>query len=63
MPGTVVRVSTEPGAEVAAGDVLLVLEAMKMEHPVRATADGTVSEVLVAAGQQVDSGAVLVVVS
>jgi propionyl-CoA carboxylase alpha chain len=63
MPGTVVRVNAEPGAQVAAGDVLLVLEAMKMEHPVRATVDGAVSEVLVAAGQQVDAGAVLVVVS
>jgi len=56
-------VSAEPGAQVAAGDVLLVLEAMKMEHPVRATADGSVTEVLVAAGQQVDAGAVLIVVS
>jgi propionyl-CoA carboxylase alpha chain len=63
MPGTVVRVSTEAGAEVAAGDVLLVLEAMKMEHAVRATVDGAVEDVLVTAGQQVDDGAVLVVLT
>jgi propionyl-CoA carboxylase alpha chain len=63
MPGTVVRVAAEVGASVAAGDVLVVLEAMKMEHPVRASVDGEVTEVLVTAGQQVDSGAVLVVLS
>jgi biotin carboxyl carrier protein len=63
MPGTVVRVAAEKGQQVAAGDVLVVLEAMKMEHAVRATADGTVEDVLVAAGQQVDDGAVLVVVT
>ncbi len=63
MPGTVVRVATEAGTMVAAGDVLVVLEAMKMEHPVRAAVHGEVSEVLVKTGQQVDAGAVLVVVS
>jgi propionyl-CoA carboxylase alpha chain len=62
MPGTVVRVDVEPGAAVAAGQVLVVLEAMKMEHAVRAAVDGTVSEVGVGAGQQVESGALLVVV-
>ena len=61
MPGTVVRVSVEKGATVAAGDVLVVLEAMKMEHPVRADVDGVVEDVLVVAGQQVDAGAVLIV--
>ncbi|GAC1611274.1 MAG: biotin carboxylase N-terminal domain-containing protein [Mycobacteriales bacterium] len=63
MPGTVVRVSAEPGQLVAAGDVLVVLEAMKMEHPVRTPVDGTVEQVLVAAGAQVDDGAVLIVVT
>jgi propionyl-CoA carboxylase alpha chain len=63
MPGTVVRVAAEKGAAVAAGDVLVVLEAMKMEHAVRASVDGTVEDVLVTAGQQVVDGAVLVVVT
>ena len=62
MPGTVVRVDVEPGASVSAGQVLVVLEAMKMEHAVRAGVDGVVSSVAVGAGQQVESGALLVVV-
>ncbi|HEU5034935.1 MAG TPA: biotin carboxylase N-terminal domain-containing protein [Mycobacteriales bacterium] len=61
MPGSVVRVLTESGADVTAGQPLVVLEAMKMEHTVAAPADGVVSEVRVAPGQQVDAGAVLVV--
>jgi propionyl-CoA carboxylase alpha chain len=63
MPGTVVRVAAEKGQQVAAGDVLVVLEAMKMEHAVRAAVDGTVEDVLVTAGQQVDDGALLVVLT
>ena len=63
MPGTVLRVAREQGAEVLAGEVLLVLEAMKMEHPVRAPYDGTLSTLRVAAGQQVDAGAVLAVLT
>jgi acetyl/propionyl-CoA carboxylase alpha subunit len=62
MPGAVLRVLAEPGAEVAAGDVLVVLEAMKMEHPVRSDRDGVVEEVRVSPGQQVENGSVLVVV-
>jgi 3-methylcrotonyl-CoA carboxylase alpha subunit/acetyl-CoA/propionyl-CoA carboxylase biotin carboxyl carrier protein len=56
MPGTVVAVRVEKGAEVAAGEVLAVMEAMKMEVPLRAPTDGTVDEVNVAAGQQVPLG-------
>ncbi|TYB41712.1 acetyl/propionyl/methylcrotonyl-CoA carboxylase subunit alpha [Actinomadura chibensis] len=63
MPGTVVRVETEPGADVAEGQTLLVLEAMKMEHRVAAPAAGTVAELNVAAGQRVESGAVLAVLT
>jgi acetyl/propionyl-CoA carboxylase alpha subunit len=63
MPGTVVRVAARAGAHVGAGDVLVVLEAMKMEHAVRAGVDGTVAEVLVEAGAQVEAGAVLVVIA
>ncbi|MFA1543063.1 acetyl/propionyl/methylcrotonyl-CoA carboxylase subunit alpha [Actinomadura monticuli] len=62
MPGTVVRVETEPGAGVAEGQTLVVLEAMKMEHRIAAPSAGTVAELNVAAGQQVESGAVLAVI-
>jgi acetyl/propionyl-CoA carboxylase alpha subunit len=63
MPGSVVRVEAAVGDAVAAGHVLVVLEAMKMEHSVRAPHDGMVTEVCVAAGQQVDQGTVLAVLS
>lgn len=60
MPGLVTLVSAEAGQNVSAGDVLLILEAMKMEHSLRAPRDGVVAEVLVAAGEQVEAGSVLV---
>jgi acetyl/propionyl-CoA carboxylase alpha subunit len=60
IPGTVVRVEVEAGAEVTAGTVLVALEAMKMEHMVRAPHDGRVATVHVAVGDQVAAGAVLV---
>ena len=63
MPGTVVAVKVEAGAEVAAGDVVLVLEAMKMQHTVTAPHDGTVTEINVEPGSQVASGEVLAVVA
>jgi propionyl-CoA carboxylase alpha chain len=63
MPGTVVKVVAEAGAAVVAGDVVLVLEAMKMQHTVTAPHDGTVTEINVEPGAQVASGEVLAVVS
>jgi biotin carboxyl carrier protein len=62
MPGSVTRIVVTPGASVTAGDVLLTLEAMKMEHTLRAPHDGTVREIRVEVGEQVASGTVLVVV-
>jgi len=62
MPGRVIRVDVEPGDEVEEGKVLVVLEAMKMEHTLRAPHSGTVSEVRCAPGDQVEAGEVLVVV-
>ncbi|MDR7253280.1 propionyl-CoA carboxylase alpha chain [Nocardioides sp. BE266] len=62
MPGTVVKVLVEADREVAAGDVVLVLEAMKMQHTVTAPHDGTVTEINVEPGAQVASGEVLAVV-
>jgi acetyl/propionyl-CoA carboxylase alpha subunit/acetyl-CoA carboxylase carboxyltransferase component len=60
LTGTVVSVAVAAGQAVGAGDELLVLEAMKMEHEVRAQAAGRVAEVRVAAGDTVPAGAVLV---
>lgn len=61
MPGTVVRVEVGPGAVVAEGETLIVLEAMKMEHAVRAVAQGVVLDVLVRPGEAVDNGQLLIV--
>ncbi|MEM1273183.1 MAG: biotin carboxylase N-terminal domain-containing protein [Pseudomonadota bacterium] len=60
MPGLVKAVFVEPGAEVVAGDRLAILEAMKMEHTLRAGQDAKVAEVLVRAGDQVEAGAPLI---
>ena len=62
MPGAVVRVLVAVGDAVTAGQPMVVLEAMKMEHTVAAPVAGNVTAVDVAAGQQVDAGTVLVVV-
>lgn len=62
MPGTVVRVGVEIGDKVTAGQGLVWLEAMKMEHTISAPADGILVELAVAAGQQVEVGTVLAVV-
>jgi propionyl-CoA carboxylase alpha chain len=62
LPGAVTRVLVAPGDTVAEGDPLVVLEAMKMEHTLRAGGPGTVSAVLCAPGQQVDVGDLLVAV-
>ncbi len=62
LPGTVVKVAVAVGDLVAAGDTLVAIEAMKMEHEVRATVDGTVAEVHVAPGDQVEAGRLLVVI-
>ena len=63
MPGTVIGVPLEAGAEVTAGQTVLVLEAMKMQHTISAPTDGVLSELAVAMGQQVSAGEVLAVVT
>jgi propionyl-CoA carboxylase alpha chain len=61
MPGAVVRVSAEPGEPVSAGQAVVVLEAMKMEHTVAAAVDGVLAELRVGPGDQVGTGQVLAV--
>ena len=60
LPGTVIGVNVEAGQQVSAGDVLMVVEAMKMEHKITAAADSTVTEVHFATGDRVDQGDLLV---
>jgi propionyl-CoA carboxylase alpha chain len=62
MPGLVTQVCVAVGDVVAKGDVLIVLEAMKMEQPIRAPHGGRVAELRAAAGQQVEAGVVLAVI-
>jgi acetyl-CoA/propionyl-CoA carboxylase biotin carboxyl carrier protein len=59
MQGTVVKVAVEEGQQVAVGDLVAVLEAMKMENPVTAHKDGTITGLAVEAGAAVTQGAVL----
>jgi pyruvate carboxylase len=61
MPGTIVTVPVHCGQQLVRGDVLLTLEAMKMETTVRAEQDGVVKEVLAKPGLQVDAKDLLVV--
>ena len=63
MPGKVLKLAVGEGATVSAGDVLVVLEAMKMEHELVAPAAGTVAELRVAEGDQVDAGSALAIIS
>jgi biotin carboxyl carrier protein len=60
MPATVLRIQTSPGAVVKKGETLLVLEAMKMELPLRAPQDGTIAAVHCSEGQLVQPGVSLV---
>ncbi|WP_330256105.1 ATP-grasp domain-containing protein [Nocardia sp. NBC_00565] len=62
MPGTVVRIEVAEGQSVSAGDPVLVLEAMKMEHTIRTPADGIVTKIPVSLSAQVDAGQVLAIV-
>lgn len=63
MPGTILSVNKPAGSTVAAGDVILVLEAMKMENEIVAPCAGTVAQVLVSKGSTVETDAVLAVIS
>ena len=62
MPASVISVAVADGQHVTKGDVVVVLEAMKMQHTITAPTDGVVSELSVTPGAQVESGAVLAVI-
>ena len=62
MPGTILKVNVEKGASVKKGDVLVVLEAMKMENDIQAPVDGTIIAVQTSKGASVDTGAPLVTI-
>ncbi len=59
MPGTILDVKVKAGDTVKSGDVLMILEAMKMENEIMAGADGTVTSVCVAKGTSVEAGTLL----
>ena len=63
MPGTILSVNVTNGAAVKKGDVLMVLEAMKMENEIMAPCDGTVASVNVTKGSTVETGAVICVIA
>lgn len=60
MPGLVLKISVENGQTVTAGQPILILEAMKMENVIKATSEGKVASIEVAAGAAVDKGQLLV---
>ena len=62
MPGNILKVNVTQGQAVQEGDVLVILEAMKMENEIMAPKNGTVTQVLVTKGITVDTGAPLVVI-
>jgi biotin carboxyl carrier protein len=62
MAGRIVAVRAELGEAVAKGQILVILEAMKMEHEIKAPADGVVAEIVVGEGDQVNARQVLAVV-
>ena len=61
MPGTVIDLKVKKGSKVKAGDTLVILEAMKMEHSIKASEDGVISELFISGNDQVENGALLMV--
>ena len=62
MPGKVIKLNVKKGSKVKTGDTLVILEAMKMEHSIKAAEDGIISELYVNNNDQVENGALLMVI-
>ena len=62
MPGKVIDIKVKKGKKVKAGDTLVILEAMKMEHSIKASEDGVIADIFIKENDQVENGAVLMVV-
>ena len=62
MPGKVVDLKVKKGSKVKSGETLVILEAMKMEHSIKASEDGVISDIFIKENDQVENGAVLMVV-
>ena len=62
MPGKVINLNVKKGSKVKTGDTLVILEAMKMEHSIKAAEDGIISELYVSNNDQVENGALLMVI-
>lgn len=63
MPGNILKINVAQGQKINEGDVLIVLEAMKMENEIVATKSGTVAQIVTAKGAVVETGAPLVVIA
>ncbi len=63
MPGNILKINVTAGQKVNEGDVLIILEAMKMENEITATKAGTVAQVVVTKGQVVETGSPLAVIA
>jgi len=61
MPGRVIDLKVKKGSKVKAGDTLVILEAMKMEHSIKATENGVISDLFISSNDQVENGALLMV--
>ena len=63
MPGNILKINVTQGQKVNEGDVIMILEAMKMENEIVATRSGTIAQIAVSKGAVVETGAVLAVIA
>jgi glutaconyl-CoA decarboxylase len=63
MPGNIIKINVTAGQQVKAGDVLVILEAMKMENEIAAPKDGTIAQIVTSKGATVETGSPLIVIA